>query len=102
LRALPAHEHERHQDVVALDHLQGCCRWAAVHRACGPAAGTGKSYLTDLVAAVITGRTCPTLSAADTQEELEKRLAGSVLSGQPIISIDNVNGDSAVRSYINC
>src|SRR5262252_1097064 len=73
--------------------VRGALKRAPLHVFCGPAAGTVKSYLADLVAAIITGRECPTLSAADKQEELEKRLAGSVLSGQPIISLDNINGE---------
>jgi hypothetical protein len=73
--------------------VRGAMKRAPLHVFCGPVAGTGKSYLADLVAAIITGRECPTLSAADRQEELEKRLAGSVLSGQPVISLDNMNGE---------
>src|SRR5712692_4216738 len=38
-------------------------------------------------------RRCSRSSPGDRQEELEKRLAGSVLSGQPVISLDNMNGE---------
>ena len=56
-------------------------------------AGTGKSYLADLVAALSTGRPCPVIAAGKTDEETEKRLAGLLLEGFPILSIDNVNGE---------
>ena len=56
-------------------------------------AGTGKSYLADLVAALSTARPCPVISAGSNEEETEKRLAGLLLEGFPLISIDNVNGE---------
>ena len=56
-------------------------------------AGTGKSYLADLVAALSTARPCPVISAGNSDEETEKRLGGLLLEGFPLISIDNVNGE---------
>ena len=57
-----------------------------------PVAGSGKSYIIDLAGAMAIGNRAPVLSAGKTDEETEKRLAGALLKGQPIISIDNVNG----------
>ena len=56
-------------------------------------AGTGKSYLADLIAALATGRPCPVISAGATSEETEKRLTGLLLEGFPILSVDNLNGE---------
>jgi hypothetical protein len=72
---------------------------APLHEAAAPAAGSGKSYWADLAAAIGTGRICPVLGATDANRgdrvdkvELDKRLTGALLSGQALISIDNVSG----------
>jgi putative DNA primase/helicase len=52
-------------------------------------AGSGKSYLTDLISTVAHGRRAPAISKAANEEELEKRLGALVLAGVPVISIDN-------------
>ena len=63
------------------------------HGARAPAAGTGKSYLFDIVSSITAGERCPVISAsADHDGETEKRIIGAALSGQQIINIDNVNG----------
>ena len=56
-------------------------------------AGTGKSYLVDLAAALSTGRLCPVISAGSNPEETEKRLGGLLLEGFPLLSIDNCNDE---------
>jgi putative DNA primase/helicase len=66
---------------------------APMHAICAPAAGTGKSYLLDVAAAISIGHPCPVMAAGRTEEETEKRLAATLLAGQPIINLDNVNGD---------
>jgi putative DNA primase/helicase len=66
---------------------------APMHIACAPTAGTGKSYLFDVAAAIVTGHPCPVMAAGRNEEETEKRLGAALLAGQPIISIDNVNGE---------
>jgi putative DNA primase/helicase len=53
------------------------------------AAGSGKSYLTDLISVTAHGRRAPAISKATTEEELEKRLGALVLAGVPVINIDN-------------
>lgn len=55
--------------------------------------GTGKSFLVDLFVAIATGRPCPATTAGKSEEETEKRLAAHLLQGDPIISIDNNNGE---------
>jgi hypothetical protein len=56
-------------------------------------AGTGKSYLVDTAAVVATGRLCPVITALKSVEETEKRLGSIVLSGIPMISLDNCTHD---------
>lgn len=53
------------------------------------AAGSGKSYLTDLISTAAHGRKAPAISMASNEEELEKRLGALVLAGVPVINIDN-------------
>jgi putative DNA primase/helicase len=71
---------------------RGAIPLAPMHSASAPEASSGKSLLWDTASAIATGRACPVVSAGRTVEELEKRLAAIMLKGQPIVSIDNVNG----------
>jgi putative DNA primase/helicase len=64
---------------------------APMHTARGPTAGTGKSYLWDVVAVNSTGQLCPVMTAGPSTEEMEKRLGSALLAGQALISIDNVS-----------
>jgi hypothetical protein len=54
-----------------------------------PAAGTGKSLLTDLSSILAIGRAMPVISQGRTEEEFEKRLGATLLAGDVCISIDN-------------
>jgi putative DNA primase/helicase len=56
-------------------------------------AGTGKSYLVDAFAVIATGRLCPVITALKSAEETEKRLGAIILSGIPMISLDNTTHD---------
>jgi len=63
------------------------------HGARAPTAGTGKSYLFDVAAAILLGERCPVISlSSDSEGETEKRIVGMALSGHQIIHLDNVNG----------
>ena len=55
--------------------------------------GTGKSYLVDVIAVIATGRLCPVITAGKSEEETEKRLGSVLLSGSPIVSLDNCAHD---------
>lgn len=57
--------------------------------------GTGKSYLVDIIAMITTGRLCPVITALRSVEETEKRIGSVILSGAPIISLDNCVHDLA-------
>ena len=65
---------------------------APLHANTAPVAGSGKSYLIDIASAVHSGERAPVIAAGRTEEETEKRLGAALLNGQPIVSIDNVNG----------
>jgi len=63
------------------------------HGATAPTPGTGKSYLFDIVAAILLGERCPVINvSSDSEGETEKRIIGMAISGQQIIHLDNVNG----------
>ena len=83
---------------VALSaHISTVCRGAypivPVHIVDAPAAGSGKSYLLSTVSWIATGQAMPVLGAGKSEEELGKRLDAAVLTGQPLICIDNVVGE---------
>jgi hypothetical protein len=51
--------------------------------------GTGKSYLVDVIAMVSTGQFCPVITTSRSADETEKRIGSILLSGIPIVSLDN-------------
>ena len=73
--------------------VRGAFPVAPMHVSSAPVAGSGKSFLWDLVAAISTGQQRIPVIAAGNAEETEKRLVGVMLNAQPLISIDNVNGE---------
>jgi len=72
--------------------VRGAMAVAPMHVVTATVAGSGKSYLVDLASAILTGDRAPVLAAGRNEEETEKRLVAALLGGQPIISIDNING----------
>jgi hypothetical protein len=66
---------------------------APLHLIRAHTAGTGKSFLVDIAAAVATGRYCPVITAGQTDEEAEKRLGALLREGVPIVSLDNCSRD---------
>jgi putative DNA primase/helicase len=73
--------------------VRGAMSVAPLHAVNAHAAGSGKSFLVDLISLISTGRICPVASAAPDEAETEKRIAGLLLAGYPIVSIDNCNGE---------
>jgi hypothetical protein len=73
--------------------LRGALSVAPMHVLRAHTAGTGKSLLVDVAAAIATGRPCPVIAAGKTEEETEKRLGALLCDGVAIVSIDNVNGE---------
>jgi hypothetical protein len=62
-----------------------------IHAATSPAAGSGKSYLFDVAAAISSGNRCPVIFAGAGKEELEKKLNGLLLAGGGLINLDNLD-----------
>jgi hypothetical protein len=54
--------------------------------------GSGKTLLSDIIAMVSTGREAPRARYPSDDDELEKYLTGCVMSGQPLIVLDNIAG----------
>ena len=57
-----------------------------------PTRGSGKSELANVAAAIATGRPCTALSATADPIELEKRIGSTMLAGDQVVCIDNLNG----------
>jgi hypothetical protein len=73
--------------------VRGCMDVAPMHVGKAPDAGTGKSYLANIAAAIALGERCSVMSVNGNDEETEKRLGARAMAGNPIISLDNVNGE---------
>jgi hypothetical protein len=73
--------------------VRGSLPTAPMHLIAAHMAGTGKSYLVDTAAVIATGRLCPVITALKSVEETEKRLGSIILSGIPMISLDNCTHD---------
>ena len=92
-------EHEKRLNrSVALSGLltpliRGSLPTAPMHLIAAHMAGTGKSYLVDTAAMIATGRLCPVITALKSVEETEKRLGAIILSGIPMVSLDNCTHD---------
>lgn len=72
--------------------VRGAMPVVPLHATTAPVAGSGKSYIFDVAAAISTGQPAPVIAAGRTEEGTEKRLVAALLGGQAIISINNVNG----------
>jgi putative DNA primase/helicase len=72
---------------------RGAMQVVPMHAADAPEAGSGKSYLFDIASAIASGEIAPAIAAGRDETETEKRLAAELMTGQPIVSIDNLNGE---------
>ena len=73
--------------------MRGAFPVTPLHASRAPTAGSGKSFLWDIVAAICIGQPMPVMSTGANTEETEKRLGAALLAGQPLISIDNISGE---------
>jgi hypothetical protein len=64
-----------------------------MHVADAPVAGSGKSYLFDIAATIVTGQLMPVITKGKNEEETEKRLGAAVMASQSLVCIDNVTGE---------
>ncbi|MBN9454003.1 MAG: hypothetical protein J0I42_18860 [Bosea sp.] len=58
-----------------------------------PEKGSGKSFLVDIANVIATGQRCSVVAARSEVEKWERQIALSVASGDPIVSLDNFNGE---------
>lgn len=75
---------------------------APLHVISAPTPGSGKSFLVDLSSGIVSGNSAPVMSAGKSEEETEKRLGAVFMSGQPILAIDNVNGQLYGDALCQC
>jgi len=73
--------------------VRGAFPVTPMHASRAPTAGSGKSFLWDIFAAIAIGQLMPVMSTGPDVNELEKRLGAAMMTGQPLISIDNISGD---------
>jgi putative DNA primase/helicase len=73
--------------------LRGTLETSPLHIFVAPTAGSGKSFVVDIASQIATGRRCAVVAATGLSEELEKRLGAAMLSGRPMISLDNLSGE---------
>ena len=71
--------------------IRGSLRTAPLIAFDAPAAGTGKSLLAELIGIVIVGTEPPAMPQGRSEEEDEKRLIAALLTGTPVLHIDNCN-----------
>jgi len=71
--------------------LRGAFDVAPMYLFLAHAAGTGKSFLVNLISTMVHGRPCPVITASDDKHEMEKRLGALLLEGAPIVSLDNLS-----------
>jgi hypothetical protein len=73
--------------------LRGSLSAAPAYLVIADTPGTGKSYFVDVIAMIANGRLCPVITTSKSEEETEKRLGTVLLSGVPIVSLDNCTHD---------
>jgi Bifunctional DNA primase/polymerase, N-terminal len=71
--------------------VRGAFSVAPLHASRAPTAGSGKSFLWDVVASIAIGQLMPVMSTGADESEMEKRLGAAMMAGQPLISIDNIS-----------
>lgn len=72
--------------------VRGAMPVAPMHAYSAPGPGSGKSYKVDVAFGIASGQRAPVIAAGRDEAETEKRIASALIAGQPIVSIDNVNG----------
>lgn len=65
-----------------------------------PEAGTGKTYLVNLIGIIATGQMPAAIACTDDEREMEKRLTAAAIEGTPIIHLNNLTFD--LKSALLC
>jgi putative DNA primase/helicase len=62
--------------------------------------GTGKSFLQDVISAIVNGRRCPVVDISEDTAEMQKQLGALLLEGATIVALDNMDKD--LKSKLLC
>jgi hypothetical protein len=73
--------------------LRGAFRVAPLFFIHKPEAGTGASYLVELISSLATGRPTPPLKASGDPKELTKELSAAAFEAKPILNLNNITFD---------
>jgi putative DNA primase/helicase len=73
-----------------------------MHAFKAPVAGSGKSLLADLAAAMALGQPCPLMTAGADEEEMEKRLVQHLSLGKSLLAIDNIKKERILQGEALC
>lgn len=66
------------------------------------AAGTGKSYLVNMISTMANGNYCPMVSFRGDADEREKRLGGLLMEGLPLLCLDNIPENAEINDTLLC
>ena len=69
-----------------------------IHLIEAPTVGSGKGLLTNLISIVATGTTCDARTMPEHEDEVRKMLTAELISGRPIILLDNVSDKKKLDS----
>ena len=70
--------------------VRAACGCAPVHATTAPAAGTGKSYISEIAAAIALGQPCPIVPVGVESIEFEKRFNAHLMAGTTMLTLDNM------------
>src|SRR3546814_9132201 len=73
--------------------VRGALAHIPLHLIKAPSIGSGKSFLVDLANVVATGQRCAAVAARSEKEKWERQIAMALHGGDPIVSLDNFNGE---------
>jgi hypothetical protein len=75
--------------------LRGAFRVAPLFFIHKPEAGTGASYLVEVISCLATGRRAPPMKASSDPKELTKELSAAAFEAKPILNLNNLSFDLA-------
>jgi hypothetical protein len=73
--------------------VRGAFAITPAHCANSAVSGSGKSFFMDTVSVIATGREMPVMAVVGDEKETAKEITATLVSGQSLMSLDNVNGE---------
>lgn len=73
--------------------VRGALAHIPLHIIKAPTIGSGKSFLVDVANVIATGQRCAAVAARSETEKWERQIAMALHGGDPIVSLDNFNGE---------